>query len=307
MTEPDNDAFTSPNKLPDQVFHYTSIDTMMKIVSSRSIWCTALPYLNDSKERTFLFDAVKQRLPFLKQQDSSIPPELGLQSLEAEDVTNLTSFADEAFVACFAEKSDSLMHWRAYCPQQNGVAIGFRSACLDEAQIAEKPEAGMVVPRVLFARVGYLNTEDPAVIDAVIRTAYYVAKKEVDKGHSWGDLNDHFRWTLDTMACLSKEKAFEVEDELRLLLPYVRYRENNIQFRTVRSTLIPYVEMAVHNHSATGVVFDFDKKLTWNAIQSVVIGPTANMELTRRSIEAFFALRRMEVEVLESKVPYRDW
>jgi hypothetical protein len=306
MKEPDNNTFTSPKNLPDQVFHYTSIDTMMKIIDSRSIWCT-LPYLNDSKERTFLFDAVKRRLPFLKQQDSSIDPDLGSPSLETADLDNWTSFADEAFVACFAENSDSLMHWRAYCPQQNGVAIGFRSACLHEAQIDQKPEAGMVVPRVLFARVEYLNTKDQALIDRVIYQAYDVAKKEVNKGSSWGNLNDHFRWTLDTFACISKEKAFEVEDELRLLLPYVRHREDNIKFRTVRSTLIPYVAMAVHNHSDTGVVFDFDKKLTWNAIQSVVIGPTANMGLTRRSIEALFALRGMKVQVRESEVPYRDW
>ncbi len=165
----------------------------------------------------------------------------------------------------------------------------------------------MVVPQVLFRRVGYLNPSNTADIDWAIRTAYGLAKKEIEEIRSSGDLSDHFRWALEAIACLTKQKAFEVEDELRLLLRYVRHRENNIKFRTVRSTLIPYVEMGIHNYSDAGVVFDFDKKLRWNAIQSIVIGPTTNMELTRRSIKAFFDLRGMEVQVLESQVPYRDW
>ncbi len=91
MTPIESSSSTSPTELPDQVFHYTSIDTMMKIVDSRSIWCTALPYLNDSKERTFLLDAVKRRLPILKTKGASIDPALRWLSFEVEDVNNVTS------------------------------------------------------------------------------------------------------------------------------------------------------------------------------------------------------------------------
>ncbi len=306
MTQIDNNDGTPPDGLPDQVFHYTSIDAMMKIIETRSIWCTAIPYLNDSKERTFLFDAVRQRLPILKSKDTSIDPELGLHTLEVEDVNSLTSFADEVFVACFAENSDSLMHWRSYCPQESGVAIGFRSACLMEARISEKPQEGMVIPQVSFGRVGYLNTEDTTRIDDIIYIAYTRAKDKIAKWNTGGVLNDYFRWEVDIIGCTNKLKAFEVEGEYRLLT-YVSHRENNIYFRTVRSTLIPYVEMRIPNQSDIGFDFDFDKKKRWNAIQSIVVGPTANMALTKRSVEAFFALRGMNVQVIASQVPYRDW
>lgn len=306
MTQIDNKVVTSSDGLPDQVYHYTSIDAMMKIVDTRSIWCTAIPYLNDAKERTFLFDAVQRRLPILKGKDSSIDPELELQTHETEDVRALTSFADEVFVACFAENNDSLMHWRSYCPQESGIAIGFKSACLKEARIAEKPQEGMVVPQVSFGRVGYLNTEDTARIDDIIYKAYTRAKDKIEKRNTGGALNNHFRWEVNTFGCINKLKAFEVEGEYRLLTD-VFHRENNIHFRTVRSTLIPYVEMYIPNQSGTGLDFDRDKKKCWDAIQSVVVGPTANMELTKRSVEAFFALRGMNVQVIESQVPYRDW
>ena len=306
MTQIDNNVGTPPDGLPDQVFHYTSIDAMMKIIETRSIWCTAIPYLNDSKERTFLFDAVLQRLPILKNSDTSIDTELCLPALEVEPVRNRTSFAYEVFVACFAKNSDSLMHWRSYCPQESGVAIGFRSACLKEVYIAEKPQEGMFVPPVSFGRIGYLNTEDATYIDDIIYKAYARARCKHEKNNSGVTLNDYFRWEVDTFACTNKLKAFEVEGELRLLT-YVSLREGNIRFRTVRSTLIPYVEMRIPNQSDVGFDLDFDKKKRWNAIQSVVVGPTANMALTKRSVEAFFALRGMNVQVIESQVPYRDW
>jgi Protein of unknown function (DUF2971) len=307
MTDFDSTVQTSVREMPQQVFHYTSLDTMMKIVATRAVWCTAISYLNDSEERTFLLDAVAKRLPLLKRSDPSIDPTLSARPLEAEDVSNVTSFADEPFVACFAENSDSLMHWRAYCPQQNGVAIGFRSTCLQEARLDERPEAGMVVPQVSFGPVGYVDTRDTKVLDNVIYAAYEVAKKSVTAAGTRGDLDDHFQWTLDTIACGNKQKAFEVEDEFRLLLHYTRYRENNIKFRTVCSTVIPYVVMSVPSHSDDGAIFDFDKRQRWNAIESVVIGPTPNMALTKRSVTAFFALAGMTVEVIESKIPYRDW
>ena len=217
-TQIDNNDGTPPDGLPDQVFHYTSIDAMMKIIETRSIWCTAIPYLNDSKERTFLFDAVRQRLPILKSKDTSIDPELGLHTLEVEDVNSLTSFADEVFVACFAENSDSLMHWRSYCPQESGVAIGFRSACLMEARISEKPQEGMVIPQVSFGRVGYLNTEDTTRIDDIIYIAYTRAKDKIAKWNTGGVLNDYFRWEVDIIGCTNKLKAFEVEGDIEFNL-----------------------------------------------------------------------------------------
>lgn len=294
-------------KLPEQVFHYTSLDTLIKIVNTRELWCTAITYLNDSKERTFLFDAVETRLRDPTWIDNSIDPNLLLRTFETEDVSSITSFSEEPFVACFAENGDSLLHWRAYCPQQSGVAIGFRTPCLSEAQISEKPEAGMVLPRVSFGRVGYVDTQETALVDSIIYRAYEAAKREAEKDKNELGLNDHFRWILDSVGCMNKAKSFEVENEWRLVLPYVKYRENNIQFRTVRSTVIPYVATTVPSMTETGIMHDFEKKKPWNAIQSIVVGPTTNMRLTVRSLEALFALQRMDVVIAESIVPYRDW
>jgi hypothetical protein len=36
---------------PEVVYHYTSMDTMIKIVESATIWATSISYLNDDSER----------------------------------------------------------------------------------------------------------------------------------------------------------------------------------------------------------------------------------------------------------------
>lgn len=307
MLASDNTTISSIEHLPEQVFHYTSLDTMTKIVQTRSMWCTALPYLNDSKERSFLFDAIAARLPAVKEAEKSIDPNVGLQVFEFANANDLTCLADEAFIACFAESHDSLMHWRAYCPQESGVAIGFRSACLKEARIDERPLPGIIVPQVSFGPVRYIDTSDTKLLDEIISRAYEAAKGDFERPDSWATINHYFRWALDGMGCMCKQKSFEVEEEFRLLLHYARYRENNIHFRTVRSTLIPYVPMIIPGYSDAGPVFDFEKKNDWNAIQTVVVGPTTNMSLTLRSVKAFFQQRGMSVDVLDSQIPYRDW
>lgn len=294
--------------IPGRVFHYTSLEAMTSIIRSKSIWCTAIPYLNDSQERSFLLDAVKRRLPELKKNDTTIDQSLLFPRMDAADVSNATTFAEEQFVACFAENSDSLMHWRAYCPQKNGLAIGFSTKKLRQAELAETPQEGMVVPQISFGRVGYIDTSKTEEIDRVIYTAYQLAKSEITKEttHAY-TLNDFFEWILKSIACGSKYKAFEVEDEFRLLVHNVKFRENNIQFRAVSSTLIPYLAVTIPVELNGRRHFDFQERYPWDAVESVVIGPTPNMQLTRRSVEAFFALRGMQVQITESRIPYRDW
>jgi mRNA-degrading endonuclease HigB of HigAB toxin-antitoxin module len=297
-------------QLLESVFHFTSMDAMMNIVEDRALRCTAISYLNDSTERTFLLDAVRKRLPYLKQQDGSLDPSFSLQTIEVEDVHIVTPLANEAFVTSFAENGDSLMHWRSYCPQQSGIAIGFRTDCLDAADIDENPAPGMSVPPIAFGKVGYIDVGDQIAVDKVIYSAIATAKETLARnagvrGYSGSDVNKYFGWAVNAIACTNKHQAFQIEGEHRLLLSDVRYRENNIRFRTVRSTLVPYVALRIPGQTANGL--SFDKRLGWGAIDSVVIGPTANMDLTEKSVKAFFALKGMQVKVVRSKIPYRDW
>jgi hypothetical protein len=234
-------------QLPAVVYHYTSMDTMMKIVETKAIWCTAISYLNDTSEREFLLSEVRTRLPSLMEEDSTIEKDFHLHSMPVQDVNNITELADEQFVTSFSTLSDSLMHWRSYCPQQSGVAIGFKTECLKEAMIDEPPMTGMVVPPVEFGTVRYIRPGDKPQLDELIRSCVATAKKlqAQNSSSSPSTLNDYFQWTIEATACGSKHSSFEVESEYRLVLFSARWRENNIRFRPVRSSLVPYIAMHI--------------------------------------------------------------
>ena len=51
-----------PNlELPEVVYHYTSVETLMKIVESSSIWATSTRYLNDISEVVHYVSCVSRR------------------------------------------------------------------------------------------------------------------------------------------------------------------------------------------------------------------------------------------------------
>ena len=295
---------------PDIVYHYTSTEAMMNIVKTEAVWCTAISYLNDATEREYVLRAVRRRLPILQSQDNSIPAALSVDQIPFEDINDLTPLASEQFVTSFSENRDSLMHWRSYCPQQSGVALGFRTVCLAGARLDEKPEPGMVVPASGFGQVGYLNASDDGQVDKLIRRALLSARFQLSNlsppRNSEDRLPEFFRWAVEAIACSSKHSSFQSEGEYRLLLGNIRYRENNLRFRAVRSTLVPYVAMRIPSRSQITGIQEL-KGNAWDGIASVVIGPTANMDLTERSISSFFRMRGIKVEILRSQIPYRDW
>ena len=251
--------------------------------------------------------------PTLKSEDASLHPSLTIHPPELGYEKTSRPLAYEPFVTSFSEYKDSLMHWRSYCPEQSGVAIGFRVACLEEARIDEGPQAGMLIPPMGFAKISYVDASDENVIDKLIRRAQVIAKFRYAEAHIPKDKNDldsrlpeFFSWAVEALACSSKHSSFQHEGEHRLLLGNIGYRENNLRFRPVRSTLVPYVPIHIPSISEAAGDQNYKSK-PWDAIANIVIGPTANMDLTTKAVDAFFRIRSMNVAIEPSAIPYRDW
>jgi len=123
------------------VYHYTDVDTMLKIVADNTIWATCINYLNDTSERSHYLMQIRNRI-----QSHHLPRE----STPLGPPGSFTIFDDflrwddddgieiKHFVASFSGLPDSLPQWRSYCPRGNGVAIGFRVDCLKDATVKER-------------------------------------------------------------------------------------------------------------------------------------------------------------------------
>ncbi|MES2390135.1 MAG: hypothetical protein V4555_00735, partial [Acidobacteriota bacterium] len=118
------------------------------------------------------------------------------------------------------------------------------------------------------------------------------------------------KFALHDRATLYKNEAFSSENEYRIVIPEMESYPGVVHFRCNKWTLIPYVNLRVPHEDG-----EFDKKdakgknikTGWDAIAEVWVGPTADKEVTRRSLREYFQARRMSVDVGVTENSYRDW
>src|SRR4030043_1535421 len=102
------------------LYHYTSAEGLLAILSSRTVWATDILYLNDSAEFSY---AVGLLNSILKEQfnlsELSSPFTMML-----EWWPQINSFPS-VYVMAFSAEADQLGQWRGYCPPTGGFSIGF--------------------------------------------------------------------------------------------------------------------------------------------------------------------------------------
>lgn len=300
-------------QMQEVVYHYTSIETLLKIIEDRHLWATSIVYLNDMLEGVLLVDAARRRLPILVQAGTFDLP-VAFPKMPVKPVDAPPEIVGKPFVVSFTSHPDSLMHWRSYCPEQNGVAIGFRTVCLANARIDQENKPGMVVPNIFFEQIRYMEPGNDAQIDEAIVFAYeqtkaFLAQNSGAKEAYEFEFNTLFVLYLETVASVCKHSGFLVEGEYRLVLENVKYRADAMKFRTTRSTLVPYVPLRVPDLRTVQQMYGEPQAAHpfWDAIDHIIVGPSANKHLSISSLEAFLHSRGMKIELRGSEIPYRDW
>jgi Protein of unknown function (DUF2971) len=231
-------------------------------------------------------------------------------------------FYRRPFVASFSQEDDSLPLWRSYCPNGNGVAVGFRVDCLKRAFVEVKDgpnlsDLSRKTPRVHYEGIEYLNDSALQSLDEAIDAAVFAATALANTdpeggGHDRNTLADYFKFVVERLACFKKHPSFSNEREYRLLVNAVYLNCTYLEFRASRSTLVPYISVRIPRmHSSYSAPTDHRAPSAlagrWDFIDRVVIGPTANKDLSLDAVRSFFQRQLMNVMVVASSIPYRDW
>jgi hypothetical protein len=301
-----------PNEqpLPEVVYHYTSMDTLLKIVETRSIWATNINYLNDVLERKHCLASVRSRLSSADGKTSFGPIEEDQGEKEERD-----SIRSLPFVASFSGARDSLTQWRSYCPQGNGVCIGFRTESLNNAfLIPSRSEPGDEI-WIEFGAVIYLDPSDTFAVDTMIRQALNKATESKAAHPDYTEVGfsrDLWFWSaIDEFASRTKHISFAAEREFRLVVGG-ESGTLGMRYRTSRSTLVPFVLMGLPDPNGFLVWhptprFQIPDLPQPYFIDNVTIGPTPHPELSMDSLRSLFEDANRNVLVHSSEVPYRDW
>lgn len=276
-----------PASHPDTVYQYTSLEALIGIVESRSLWLTEFEYLNDRREGRYGFDVLLDTVE--KMQAEVVRADV--RELLAAWEAKLQGKSNRVCIASFSGDADSLSQWRAYGP----IAIGFPVRPLS-LHVNESRLQPVVYDPELQSKLSQIYVH------------HLVAAFEADADAGMFDnIQDVCQNSgrLMELGVFFKDSAFASENEYRLA--YIDYPDvlNSLgmsspprSFRTNGEKIIPYVpstEILPSEHR------DFPLK-----ISNVVLGPEVD-ELLEHGVRALLNENGLgDVAVDRSRVPLRS-
>ena len=276
-------SLLSAKKPPEHLYHYTSINGLEGILTSRSLWASQIHFLNDTQEFRYSVDILKRVLSQLrKEYPVPVLPALGPPPLPS-DPKLLPGFfyrsveeflLSDLFVKTpicifsLSERGDLLSQWRGYCPPGGGYSIGFSSELL----IQFLKTQDLHIERCL-----YDEKEQEAIVKQIITEAGEIALKGfVDRPQEFEKTTKECLINLfmdfSQVAAILKHPSFYEECEWRIVSGLIENR--HMSFRVAKSMLIPYFLISFKGIEA----FPIDK---------IIIGPTPEQSLAKSSLFQF--------------------
>ncbi len=289
---------------PELLYHYTDQKGLLGIIENKCLWATHSQFLNDLSEYRIAFDAIQKKITTERTDNWAYMQSRFLLARQMKGVF-VSSFSDE-------QQGDSLSMWRGYSTATGGFSIGFDRLVLNE--IANKLFTSGEKGWVELVKCLYVDPEDSSLAESLEKKVESAWKASLER-MSASASNDLIKNALRSMpinimeyvklAAFAKHKAFMEEREWRIVI-FVEDgpRSERIKFRQGKLTLVSYME------------FSWKDSGLPNPIRRVVIGPTPNKDEAVRAVKMLLErngirLRSEDcpdgVEVVPSKIPYRNW
>lgn len=275
------------SNVPDVLYHYTSGDTLLKILESGKVRATHLQYMNDLSEVRYGHDLIQRHLREARkrEKDERVSEFLEMAQTESnpfEEDLNVYAF-------CFCTKGDELGQWREYAGKGTGYALGFRGEDLLRVANARS--------KLTLCEVIYDPARQEAHVRRVIEETCDLLRMALQVGdEDPGEIRSQFGLLLVSQLarCLFsfKDPAFDDEAEWRLV--HVGLPEDaRVQFRAGNGAIVPFVDVDMRREGRMPLAV-------------VVQGPQVAPQIGERSLRQLLQQRECyETRVVTSKVPLR--
>ena len=276
------------------LYHYTSVDALLGgiIVKNKPepgkeicLWATNCRYMNDPEElNTGIQFANKIFNSF---SDKSMKGNRKQKEKEEQ-------LKDRTYITSFSSAVDCLPMWGMYGQNGHGLALGFDTAIL---------KTDLILFKCLYAtekNEKWLKEEISKLMKAPGDLGKLLKEENILSKILDNSLNMLLVYIL--LWTLSKNPAYAYEEEIRcMLIVEKEYNQETkgssvekkefIKYRLKNNLIVPYVELY----------------LPKTALKEIWIGPTNDMELATKSLRTYLDhMGFNEVEIKQSKVPYRD-
>lgn len=291
--------FTAPATF---AWHYTNAVGLMGIVTSQTLFASAIEVVNDSSEVGYGIDLVRQVWKEMAvQADFPAANEAYISEALNDDWPNY--IAESIFVVSASEKPDLLGQWRSYAGN-DGFAVGFD---LDSTGWrCPGPTRVSTLHPLDWRKVTYDPAEQRSLVEAHLH-AYAsgpaaAPSNWATRSDAWSQFLPITRARLSSLASLLKHPAFAEEQEVR----YVEgARGGNTHFRATGRGIIPYLELRAVELIKWNDVLLAGDNTTRLPIVEVVVGPGASLGACA-SLQRFLASHGYsDVKVSMSAIPLR--
>ncbi|KAB1661366.1 DUF2971 domain-containing protein [Pseudoclavibacter sp. CFCC 13796] len=286
------------------IYHYTSIEGLLGILSSCALWASDPLYLNDAQELIHGANLIRSLIdPDGAPSDRSkgalaSTPIEALKRLRSEIDTRYptsgevqTFHEDEIYLVSFTEVQDSLDMWRGYAPGR-GFCIGFDEGTLLQACNVQSDEEAFETFHLAPRESLSLWQSHIGLDHSIVRVSYAESEFMDEIQRVCSQIKPAYIPRLSTSLAAIKDPAFKSEQEVRLIVNPTGDLSPRISLRTSPTNLVPYIPL----------------EFPHAAIKSIMVGPGPYAERSRRSLEAYFSdgMRGewSHVDLRLSSVPY---
>lgn len=262
------------NARPTRLFHYTSQEGLIGIVTSNVLRATNILYLNDSSEFAYGLSRARWYLDDMAERRS---PGVVSEFLRwGERLLDLSALLpDRHFYAfCFCEKPDLLSQWRAYADRGGGYALGIDTEDIGRA---------IVKQNLSFFPVEYGSGQNAELLGHDIEALCGALSRCAEQwpGHDETLVSaacEHLKLLFIFRLFWMKHPGFAEEREWRIFANFNTGDLSRVHFRPTHGTLVPYVELDLSYPGGP-------EKLP---IREVVHGPNAHPKLASQSLDWIF-------------------
>ena len=277
---------------PETLFHYTSIDTLEKILTESFgreyiiLRGTHFEYLNDTKEVKFAIDIMQEIAKEFEDQGKDISKKKlseHLTSARWKRLTNSFGIKSDLFITSFSENYDSLPMWNMYGNNGNGIAIGCK-----KSKIKTENNEFSAWGRCYYDKQKVKDSFQMYFPDIYDDITINNGQIRIGPELFLNDLSFHFG--------ILKHKSFDYEREWRFM------KQLNLDRQQIKF------------HSSSGILKPFiENKFPKSDLKKIVIGLCADKDLSEQSVKmllqnAGFSTNKKDenfIEVIISQAPYR--
>jgi hypothetical protein len=243
-------AFETPP--PEHLFHYTDLEGVEGILTSKSLWMSKFTASNDISEITLAISQfqnfVESRVGALDADEASFLHEAAAQ-LDSFRRTNIC-------LASFCEEPDLLSQWRSYGNDGRGIALGFNTWTLQELAARH----GLKLWRCVYEPALHVRISND-LLTMLLEAFRGTRPKGAEERR---ELIGHFNSAFLLVAPVIKDHRFVEEREWRLISGPLAFDHPRM------------IAVFAPNHASVKLALPLapDGREISNAISRVVIGPT---------------------------------